>query len=111
MKRSKEEREMGLRIMKLRMDRGYSRERFAEMVGISASFLYEIETNRKGFSATTLRQFCKAFRISSDYILYGDCDSDYVEVVAQTVGRFEADKFNKIVELLEVVYDMVYEGE
>lgn len=109
MKRTKEEQEIGLRIMKLRMDRGYSRERFAEMVGISPSFLYEIETNRKGFSATTLKQFCAAFKISSDYILYGDCDSGYVEVVAQTIGRFKADKFSKIAELLEVVYDMVYE--
>lgn len=33
------DKDVGLRIMNLRLDHGYSRERLAEMAGISAKFL------------------------------------------------------------------------
>ena len=40
---------IGYRIMELRLDRGYSRERLAERAGISSKFLFEIERNGRGF--------------------------------------------------------------
>lgn len=45
MKESSSGKEIGLRIMQLRCDRGYSRECLAELSGISAKFLFEIERN------------------------------------------------------------------
>ena len=46
--------DIGVRIMKLRKEKGYSREQLAELANISASFLYEIETSKKGLSVNSL---------------------------------------------------------
>lgn len=42
--------DIGMRIMGLRKEKGYSREQLAELANISVSFLYEIETSKKGLS-------------------------------------------------------------
>lgn len=44
---------VGERIRELREVQNYTREAFAEKIDISAKFLYEIETGKKGFSADT----------------------------------------------------------
>lgn len=63
--------EAGKRIRKLREIRGVSREEFAERIGISSKFLYEIETGKKGFSAQTLSLVAEGLDTSCDYILFG----------------------------------------
>lgn len=63
--------EAGKRIRKLREIRGMSREEFAERIGISSKFLYEIETGKKGFSAQTLSLVAESLDTSCDYILFG----------------------------------------
>lgn len=40
--------QIGKKIMKKRLQRGYTREYLAEMADISAKFLYEIEIGKKG---------------------------------------------------------------
>ena len=41
--------QVGRRIRELREIENYTREAFSEKVEISAKFLYEIETGKKGF--------------------------------------------------------------
>ena len=62
---------IGIRITNLRVKRGYTRDELAEKVGISCKFLYEIEGNKKGFSALTLYRLSNALGISMDYIITG----------------------------------------
>lgn len=64
--------EMGKRIEGIREERGITRERLAEISGISTKFLYEIERGKKGFSAETLLKIISALSCSSDYILKGE---------------------------------------
>lgn len=45
----------GRRIMQLRTDRSYTREQLAYLANISEKFLYEIEMDKKGFSAVAKR--------------------------------------------------------
>lgn len=40
-------------------------------MGITAQFLYEIETGKKGLSAFTLGKIASVLEVSSDYILFG----------------------------------------
>ena len=63
--------EVGGRIKYLRETNGYTREVFADKIGISSKFLYEIETGKKGFSANTLLKISQALSVSCDYILCG----------------------------------------
>lgn len=63
--------EIGNRIRAYRKELGLTREAFADKSGISPQFLAEIEFGRKGISAETLQKICVAFRVSSDYFLFG----------------------------------------
>ena len=63
--------EVGERIKYLREANNYTREVFADQIGISSKFLYEIETGKKGFSANTLLKISQALSVSCDYILCG----------------------------------------
>ena len=64
-------REIGFRIMSLRIDNCYSRKKFSKIAGISSCFLYEIELGKKGFSAYTLLRIAEALKVSTDYIMTG----------------------------------------
>lgn len=55
----------GERILQLRTEKHYTREQLAYMAKISEKFLYEIENNKKGFSAVTLLNLSKALDVSS----------------------------------------------
>ncbi|MCH5263652.1 MAG: helix-turn-helix transcriptional regulator [Lachnospiraceae bacterium] len=55
----------------MRVKNHYTREAFAEIIGISTKFLYEIETGKKGFSANTLYKIATSFGVSCDYIITG----------------------------------------
>ena len=55
--------QIGKRIRELRKQQNSTREGLAEKAGISAKFLYEIETGKKGFSIDIL---------GCDYIVFGE---------------------------------------
>lgn len=62
---------IGRRLRRQREDLQLTREKFAEIVGISAPFLAEIESGRKGMSAETLYKICKNLSLSANQILLG----------------------------------------
>ncbi len=68
------DKEVGMRIRKLREERNITREQLADIIGISSKFLYEIETGKKGFSAYYLIPMAKSLSVSSDYLLLGNND-------------------------------------
>ena len=100
--------EIGLRIMNLRMDRGYSRECLAELAGISSKFLFEIERRSKGISANTLICLADALEVSPDYIMKGRIDLKPEGRIAETLGKFETNSLEKIEQLLNIAYDIAH---
>lgn len=64
--------EVGVRIRELRDIQHFTREGLAEKIGISAKFLYEIETGKKGFSSDILCRISRALSVSCDYIMFGE---------------------------------------
>ncbi len=62
---------MYMRIRKAREDRGYTREKFAELLDVSVSYLAELERGRTGISVKMLIKVCNVLGLSADYVLFG----------------------------------------
>ena len=63
---------MYIRIRKAREEQGYTREKFAEALDVSVSYLAELERGRTGVSVKMLVKICKVLGLSADYILFGN---------------------------------------
>lgn len=63
---------MHTRIRKAREDAGYTRERFAELLDVSVSYLATVELGRTNVSLKTLRKICQVLGLSADYVLFGE---------------------------------------
>lgn len=62
---------MYMRIRKAREDLGYTREKFAEKLDVSVSYLAELERGRTGISVKMLVKVCNILGLSADYVLFG----------------------------------------
>ena len=99
---------VGERIKMLRSDRGYSREKLAEM---SEKFLYEIETGKKGFSAVTLMKLSSVLEVSLDYIMTGTGSRKYEDEIVATLEKFKPDTLKKVDRLIKTAYEISKDGE
>ena len=63
---------MYMRIRKAREDLGYTREKFAEKLDVSVSYLAELERGRTGISVKMLIKVCNVLGLSADYVLFGN---------------------------------------
>ena len=63
---------MYARIRKAREDAGYTREKFAELLDVSVSYLAEVERGRTNVSVKTLVKICNVLGLSADYVLFGE---------------------------------------
>lgn len=61
-----------MRIRKAREDLGYTREKFAEKLDVSVSYLAELERGRTGISVKLLVKVCNVLGLSADYVLFGN---------------------------------------
>ncbi len=55
---------------------GYTREKFAEKLDVSVSYLAELERGRTGISVKMLIKVCNVLGLSADYILFGEERAD-----------------------------------
>lgn len=63
---------MYMRIRKAREDLGYTREKFAELLDVSVSYMAEVERGRTGISVKMLVKICDVLGLSADYVLFGE---------------------------------------
>ena len=63
---------MHTRIRKTREEKGYTREKFAEKLDVSVSYLAELERGRTGISVKMLLKVCNVLGLSADYVLFGE---------------------------------------
>ena len=73
--------EIGLRVRQLRENKGLSREKFSENIGIVPQFLAEIENGNKGMSFETLIKICNFLSVSTDYIIAGQTQNDLSKII------------------------------
>ncbi len=67
---------MHTRIRKAREDAGYTRERFAELLDVSVSYMAEVERGRMSISLKTLVKICDLLGLSADYVVFGTARSE-----------------------------------
>lgn len=101
----------GTRVMQLRMEKRYTREQFADMAGISEKFLYEIENDKKGFSAATLVKLSKALNVSMEYIMTGDDYKRPESEIVATLERLKPNTLEKVERLLKIAYELAKDGK
>ncbi|MCI9079368.1 MAG: helix-turn-helix transcriptional regulator [Lachnospiraceae bacterium] len=101
---------VGKRIMILRQERGYSRETLARLSEISSKFIYEIETDKKGFSAYTLQKIAESLEVSLDYIMTGKNYRIYDEEVFDMIYHFKPNTLEAVKELLKAAYKIAIDG-
>lgn len=65
---------VGMQILRKRTEKNYTRETLATLADVSPSFLYEIETGRKGFSVSVFYRIAKALDTDVEYFFYDDMD-------------------------------------
>ena len=61
---------MHTRIRTARENMGYTREKFAEKLDVSVSYLAELERGRTGISVKMLVKVCNILGLSADYVLF-----------------------------------------
>lgn len=99
--------EVGERIRELREIQNYTREGLAEKVDISAKFLYEIESGKKGFSAEVLCRISQALSVSCDYIMLGEeKEHRSIEKIVCVLETLEPKQVSKIQDILKILYTM-----
>ena len=82
---------MHTRIRQARESMGYTREKFAEKLDVSVSYLAELERGRTGISVKMLIKVCNVLGLSADYVLFGTArDSDALR--ADNIRRID-DKY------------------
>ena len=100
---------VGGRIKGLRLERKMTREELAEAAELSASFLYEIETGKKGFSAYTLENLARALDVQTDYILLGKARKKVEVAFQQADGMLSLESLLCIQKLLLDTYNEIQE--
>lgn len=82
---------MHTRIRKAREDLGYTRERFAEKLDVSVSYLAELERGRTGISVKMLVKVCELLGLSADYVLFGverSADAQLLDKIHRVDARY-----------------------
>ena len=79
------------RIRAARENMGYTREKFAEKLDGSVSYLAELERGRTGISVKMLLKVCGVLGLSADYVLFGterDADALLLDKIRRIDGRY-----------------------
>lgn len=78
--------EIGERVRLARSSRGISRDKLAELLGISTLFLGYIECGQRGMSLSTLQNMCVTLNVSADYLLLGkESPADSAEAISDAI--------------------------
>ena len=97
---NQQNREVGNRIMILRLSRNMTREVLAEKADISVQFLSDIEKGRKGMTITTLRNICNALSVNTDFVVNGNKSTNTAEEIfsiASTLSESQQQHLKKLI--------------
>jgi len=96
---------MYMRIRKAREEQGYTREKFAEKLDVSVSYMAELERGRTGISVKMLIKVCSLLGLSADYVLFGTerkQDSQRLDAIHRIDDKYLPLLDSVIIELLEL---------
>lgn len=95
---------IGVRIRSQREYLGYTREQFAEYIGVTPKFCSDIELGVKGMSLQTLNQIVHTLKLSADYILYGISAANESSAIARMLATCNPEKKKYAEEMLKIFF-------
>lgn len=99
---------MGLRIRKAREARGYTREAFSELIGISSNALANIERGQSGTQLENFVKICKLLGLSADYALFGETVTrPTVQRVIELLGHQDERRLQAIEKSIRAMLDVM----
>lgn len=81
----------GDRIRQLRIQHGYTRDEFSQVLGIDKSHLSRIESGKKGCSVDLLLQLSEILSVTIDYLVTGKVRSKFLELSEQAQLKSEVE--------------------
>lgn len=93
---------IGTRIRNQREKLGYTREKLAEMVGISTKYCADIELGHCMMSVETLCSFSKTLMVSTDYILYGNSGNTIDDEAINLIKICRSEKLEDLKGLMRI---------
>lgn len=63
--------EIGARVRARREELGLTREKLAELAGLSVQFMASIELGKQRMTTDSLARVCRALSVSADHIVFG----------------------------------------
>lgn len=100
--------EIGLRIRTEREKLDLTREKFAEIVGLSSFYIGQIERGERKMSLETLAKISKALHMSTDYLLFGnnfsyDSTAQNISVLESADNSYDSNPKGDLQELLSIL--------
>lgn len=96
--------ELGKKIKKMRVDRGYTQEKLSEMIDISQKALSSIELGENFVTAETLDKLLSALEITSEELFATDAFKDVGELLKLINENIV--KIGNNSEKLEIIYTL-----
>ncbi len=97
---------IGTKILLKRTEKNYTRETVADLADISSSFLYEIETGRKGFTVAVLYRIAMALETDVVYFLNDD-EKEMENKLLYIIRKSQSVNLSSVVELLKAIQAIV----
>ena len=79
--------EFGLRITKLRIERGYTQERLADALNVDRTHISKLEAGTRACSIDLIIQLAAFFGVSLDYLILGKKEVSHNSSIAADVER------------------------
>ena len=80
---------IGVEILRIRKERGYTREKIAEKSNISPNYLYNIEIGNKIPNVVIFMDICDALNVTSGEILGNSIDNKLLSFIENIATNFE----------------------
>ena len=84
----------------------YTMEEFAELAGISAKFLSNVERGKQGFSGETLYRIAEALHVRCDYIVKENSESMYSDELIEVIHLFDESERITLAKILRYIHEM-----
>lgn len=91
-------------IKALRLQRSKTQECIAEEIGINIKTYRAIETGMRGGSVDTLCLIAEYFGCTLDYLIYGICGDNEINVI---LNPLDVSKRNKVLEMVKDIVDAI----
>lgn len=99
-KKKEENVQIGMRIKAAREAAGYTQERLAELVDVSAQYISGLERGVVGLSIPNLVKLCKVLSVSSDELLMGGTQPSGTADIVARMERLPAEHIKNMEKLL-----------